>query len=39
LFAINFSQKQIAKHETTDVEEYTQIYRGTVDGSPEDICE
>jgi hypothetical protein len=37
LFAINFSQKQIAKQETTDAEEYTQIYRGTVEGIPEDI--
>jgi len=37
LFAINFSQKQIAKQETTNAEEYAQIYRGIVDGSPEDI--
>jgi hypothetical protein len=37
LFAINFSQKQIAKQETTDAEEYTQIYRGIVQGSPDDI--
>jgi hypothetical protein len=37
LLAIHFSQKQIAQQEATNAEEYTQIYRGSVDGSPEDI--
>jgi hypothetical protein len=36
-FAINFSQKQRTKQETTNAEEYTQINRGIVDGSPEYI--
>jgi hypothetical protein len=37
LISIQFSQKQIAEQETTDVEECSQKYRGIVYGSPEDI--
>jgi hypothetical protein len=36
-FAIHCIKKQIAKQETSNAEEYSQIYRGNVDGGPKDI--
>jgi hypothetical protein len=37
LFAVHFSQEYKTQQETADAEECPQKYRGTVDGSPEDI--
>jgi hypothetical protein len=37
LFSVQFSQKQIAEQETTNVEKRSQKYRAIVYGSPEDI--